>query len=42
MEKTYGISLYNTAIQLAVGHIFLYQLVLMVPGLLFTEWTRTV
>ena len=23
-------------------HIFAYQLVLMVPGLLFTQWTRTV
>lgn len=27
---------------LSPTHIFLYQLVLMVPGLLFTEWTRTV
>ena len=23
-------------------HIFLYQVILLVPGLLFTEWTRTV
>ena len=27
---------------LSPTHIFLYQLVLMIPGLLFTEWTRTV
>ena len=37
-----ALSYLNAVELLSPTHIFLYQLVLMVPGLLFTEWTRTV
>ena len=36
------LSYLNAVELLSPTHIFLYQLVLAVPGLLFTEWTRTV